>query len=195
MLSGIAPLAVAARRKRVIPFIDPAFLSATVYVSDVWPTFEPFTGLDLSAGQLAVFIAGTNGAVNDTTGLTLTPGGDSSPGWSQLNHKETGNLSSVVGSLTVFSKANPTSNETLQLSSGVNGTWSGILYLLAGVDTLVGAFAKQAGISAGVNANPPSLDLGAAHDSLLIAAVALAAACRSKWVRTSRATAGRMPPP
>lgn len=139
----------------------PSFVSATGYVtgtSDVG-SWTPFTGLDLSNCDMAVFILSRDGGVL-TTGDTTA-----SSGWARLNYS-----TSSGGAITsaIFYKVAPTASEELAITFDAAGEQaSGILIRANGVDA-----AESAGDQGdSTNAAPPTLEeFDPPLDALAIAA-------------------------
>lgn len=152
----------------------PSVVAATAFGEDR-TGFSNWTALnaaDLSNCDVGLAIIGVRtGTVNPAISVNV----GSSSGWDLVGTGTLfgGNLSGYSCVFGVFRKIAPTASETLIVDCTASSFYFGCdLYRIAGADTVA-----QAGVSgASGSANPPSLDTGAARDTLWISVAALAAA-------------------
>jgi hypothetical protein len=169
----------------VSPIVPPAFASATWYdrgntSGNGWTVFS---GANLSAFSFAIFVVG----ISNNNAMSV--GAGSTAGWTLLgaNQSVTSGLSTIA-QFAVFYKANPTANETLQISAGGANAGSlvgGYLIGATGADSIASASTKSSGTGS-ADPNPPSKDAGAVRDHLWIAV----AGNRSTSITPSAAPAG-----
>lgn len=113
-----------------------------------------FSGVDLSAGTLAIVLVSSDGAPTLST---------SSSGW--VKYGQQSETSSNTSTLAVFYKVNPTASETLDISSTAAEQFTAIAILCSGANNLAATAATGSTSSV---CDPPSLDTGAVRDYLFI---------------------------
>lgn len=137
--------------------VQPTFLSATGYTgpaSDA-TSWTPFTGLDISNCQMAVFVC----SVDSNPTLSTA-----SSGWNAL-------ASNAGLSVTqrVFYKVSPTASETLAIAASVGSQqFSGVLIRILNGANISGTFSNS-GNTAAADIDPPSHNAGASRPHLWIA--------------------------
>lgn len=171
-------LGMTAPRGRAPAAPPPAIISETDYSLGQAGTgagsFTPFTGLDLSSADLALFIAVAQGT---SAPSVISVGAGSTSGWTALDSTRglLGNISAAGGFARVFRRTSPSASETLELSGSATPqpSWRGVLLLFSDANAVAIAGVNRA---SGTNPNPPAIDMGAPHDALVLPALLTSAA-------------------